>query len=117
AIMFNDRIYISNHNSSSSYRSSYSSTASPLTSRKVYKSNSPVTSSERLNSSFNRGKDGIFRPKSLLSLATEIDFVSSSNSSYSSSSLPKSSPITIDSNPRIAQFRSHHREASVSRHA
>ncbi|KAH9404779.1 hypothetical protein TYRP_000610 [Tyrophagus putrescentiae] len=141
--MLNDRIYVNGHfrvspstsssyrtsNSSSSYNATSTSTSnsshshssnhspSPLPSRRIHfskdKSNSP--SSERLNSSFNRGKDGIFRPKSLMSLATEIDYTShrthhspSSSSSYSSSS-------AISSNPRLAQFRSHHREGSVPR--
>lgn len=114
----NDRLYGNHYQSPSSissltksFRSTYSSTSplsSPSPSRKNYSSsltsNAHQSSNERLNQSFNRGKDGIFRPKSLLSLATEIDFVSS-NKQY------QSKPISIGTSSRVAQSR----DASVNR--
>nr|XP_046912742.1 probable serine/threonine-protein kinase DDB_G0282963 [Dermatophagoides farinae] len=61
------------------------------------------SSTERLNSpSLNRGKDGIFRPKSIFSLATEIDFDSSNRLSKTTTTTPLR---TIPSNPRLAYLR------------
>lgn len=104
SIMFNDRIYINNSNPRS-YRPS-----TPVLGRKSHLK-SPSGSTERLNSqSFSRGKDGIFRPSSIFSVATEIDFDTSRRIPHRTSS-----PLSI-SNPRLAtRSPARFRESSIPR--
>ncbi|XP_075677336.1 uncharacterized protein LOC113795898 isoform X2 [Dermatophagoides pteronyssinus] len=72
----------------------------------------PSLSNERLNSStLNRGKDGIFRPKSIFSLATEIDFDSSSSKLLTRST---ARPTIPSSNPRLSYLRDHQGRNSQS---
>lgn len=88
---------------------------------KIYGSSSPVGSGsiERLNaSSLNRGKDGIFRPKTLFQSATQIDFDSLANSR--ARILPSRGMTPIQANPRLAHLhhnyhRHHAREPSLTR--
>lgn len=77
---------------------------------KIYGSSSPVGSGsiERLNtSSLNRGKDGIFRPKTIFQSATQIDFDSLANSR--ARILPSRGMTPIQANPRLAHLHNYHR--------